>query len=268
MANAENALKARMGKLKKRADELGVFYNDNTDEATLREAINEASNVEEKAEPQQSQQLDIAELGKVLAKTMANEMRQVIHKESDGELYDERDIDPADVTTEKVYFAPMFFWIVPAKRVGSQMVKPPHRKMIFKMDNGGTVQVGDQWQTRYMSTFITNSKREQVFLETHPLFNRVFFTNSREAAISSDQVVFAQKFSQHYNALGTKMAPELYRLGAQHGIRLDSKMSLPTLRTNIANELTKRDVAAEELHRKELMKASSRSELITPSVGQ
>jgi hypothetical protein len=58
------------------------------------------------------------------------------------------------------------------------------------------------------------------------------------------------------------MAPELYRMAADHGIKVDSKMSLPTLRTNIANALAKRDMANEEMRTREMIAAAGRADLL------
>jgi len=261
MANAENALKARLGKLKRKADELGVFYQDDVDEETLKAAIEEAKQYT--APPvKEDTGTQAIEIGKVIAQEMGKAIRQITNEPDESGLIDERDMDPEDVGEEKVYFTPQFFWIVPAKRLGGQRVKAPYKKMVFQMDHGTAVRNGEQWQTRYISTYKTNSKREQAFLETHPLFKRVFFSNSKEADITSEQVKFAQKFAQHIQTLNVRMAPELYRMAAEHGIRVDSKMSLPTLRTNIANALAKRDMAKEEMRTREMISAAGRADLL------
>lgn len=261
MANAENALKARIAKLKKKADELGVFYQDDVDEQTLKAAIEEAKGYSAPPVTEETPNQAI-EIGKVIAQEMGKAIRQLNNEPDESGLVDERDLDPDDVTDEKIYFTPQFFWIVPAKRIGGQLVKAPYKKMVFSMDHGTAVRNGDQWQTRYISTYKTNSKREQAFLETHPLYKRVFFSNSKEAEITSEQVKFAQKFAQHIQNLNTRMAPELYRMAAQHGIRVDSKMSLPTLRTNIANALAKRDIALDEQRMREMVSSAGRADLL------
>jgi len=261
MANAETALKARIAKLKKKADELGVFYQDDVDELTLKTAIEEAKQYT--SEPANEAPSQAIEIGKVIAQEMGKAMRQVVRDPEEDGLVDERDLDPEDVTEEKSYFTPQFFWIVPAKRIGGQLVKAPYKKMVFKMSQGDAVRNGDQWQTRYISVYVTNSKKEQAFLETHPLFGRVFFSNTTDANISSEQVIFAQKFSKHVQNLNVRMAPELYRMAAQNGIKVDSKMSLPTLRTNIANVLAQREVEADKARMHSLLTSSGRASLLT-----
>lgn len=261
MANAETALKARIAKLKKKADDLGVFYQDDVDEQTLRTAIDEAKQYTSESSNDSPNQA--IEIGKVIAHEMGKAMRQVVRDPEEDGLVDERDLDPEDVTEEKSYFTPQFFWIVPAKRIGGQLVKAPYKKMIFKMSQGDATRNGDQWQTRYISVYVTNSKKEQAFLETHPMFNRVFFSNTADANISSDQVIFAQKFSKHVQNLNMRMAPELYRMAAQSGVKVDSKMSLPTLRTNIANVLAQREVEADKARMQSLLTSSGRASLLT-----
>ena len=250
MANAETALKARIAKLKKKADDLGVFYQDDVDEQTLRTAIDEAKQyTSESASDAPNQAIEI---GRVIAQEMGKAMRQVV-----------RDPEEDGLVDEKSYFTPQFFWIVPAKRIGGQLVKAPYKKMIFKMSQGDATRNGDQWQTRYISVYVTNSKKEQAFLETHPMFNRVFFSNTADANISSDQVIFAQKFSKHVQNLNMRMAPELYRMAAQSGVKVDSKMSLPTLRTNIANVLAQREVESDKARMHSLLTSSGRASLLT-----
>lgn len=275
MATAETALKARMSKLKKQADELGIMYQDSVDEQTLRSAIkdfrdaakeSDKSTKEEKAAAEAAaRNVDASvEIAKAVAREVATAMRKG-NEEGRDQLYDERDIDPDDVTREKIYFAPMWFWIVNSKRVGGQLVKPPYGKMIFKMDQGSAVLNGDQWQTAYKCTYKTNSKKEQAYLETHPLFGRAFFLNAEEANITTDQMKLAHRFGKHLANLGTKMAPDLYRLGAKEGIKLDRKMSLQTLRTEIANALAQREHELAKFQEKELAKAGSRASLLTHS---
>jgi hypothetical protein len=194
---------------------------------------------------------------------MGKVMRTVVSDPGDDGLVDDRDVDPDDIGEEKVYFTPQFFWIVPAKRIGGQLVKAPYKKMVFKMSHGDAIRNGDQFQTRYMSTYVTNSKREQAYLETHDLYKKIFFSNAKEANITTDQVKFAQKFSQHMQSLNTRMAPQLYRLAAENGIKLDSKMSLSTIRTNIANVLAARDIERDEINMRSLLSAAGKASLLS-----
>lgn len=261
MANSETAAKARLGKLKKQADELGIPYHEDVTEETLKLAIKSAK--EDVEEAPKATGTDVAELGKVIAQEMGKVMRTVVSDPGDDGLVDDRDVDPDDIGEEKVYFTPQFFWIVPAKRIGGQLVKAPYKKMVFKMSHGDAIRNGDQFQTRYMSTYVTNSKREQAYLETHDLYKKIFFSNAKEANITTDQVKFAQKFSQHMQSLNTRMAPQLYRLAAENGIKLDSKMSLSTIRTNIANVLAARDIERDEINMRNLLSAAGKASLLS-----
>lgn len=268
MANAETALKARMGRLKKQADTLGIPYTDDTTEDILREAVKQAKEALAELDdtPQETAAapaLDVAELGKTIAQEMAKGLRTVVKDAQEDRLVDDRDVDPNDQGDDRIYFTPMFFWILPAKRIGGQLVKAPYGKIVFSMDHGSAVRNGDQWQTRYLSVYKTNSKREQAYIETHELFGKVFFSNSKDAALTTDQVRFAQKFSLHMQTLNTRMSPELYRMAGQYGIAVNSKMSLPTLRTNIANILAQRDIMEEDRLRGSLATAAGRTGLMS-----
>jgi len=269
MANAETALKARMGRLKKQADALGIAYTDDTTEDILREAVKQARDVlaeieeDSPREKEAAPAVDMAELGKTIAQEMAKGLRTVVKDAPEDRLMDDRDIDPDDQTDERVYFTPMFFWILPAKRIGGQLAKAPYGKIVFSMDHGSAVRNGDQWQTRYLSVYKTNSKREQAYMETHELFGKVFFSNTKEASMTSDQVRFAQKFALHMQTLNTRMSPELYRMAGTYGIPVNSSMSLSTLRTNIANALAQRDIMEEDRLRGGAATAAGRQGLMT-----
>jgi hypothetical protein len=87
MANAETALKARIAKLKKKADDLGVFYQDDVDEQTLRTAIEEAKQYT--SEPANDAPSQAMEIGKVIAQEMGKAMRQVVRDPEEDGLVDE-----------------------------------------------------------------------------------------------------------------------------------------------------------------------------------
>lgn len=262
MANSETAAKARLGKLKKQADDLGISYHEDVTEETLKLAIKAAKEETEEEAPATSA-VSAVEIGKAIAQEMGKVMRTVVQEPDEDGLVDDRDVDPDDIGEEKVYFTPQFFWIVPAKRIGGQLVKAPYKKMVFKMSHGDAIRNGDQFQTRYMSTYVTNSKREQAYLETHDLYKKIFFSNAKEADITSDQVKFAQKFSQHMQNLNVRMAPQLYRMAAENGIKLDSKMSLSTIRTNIANALAARDIQRDAEMMKSMVSSAGRASLLS-----
>lgn len=274
MATAENAAKARLGKLKKQADELGITYHDDVTEETLKYEIKATkaalaeldSEMEVPLKPLQSAPsasgTDIAALGKTIAQEMAKAVQGIKDDGSGDRTVSERMADPEDAGEEKSYFVPMFFWILPAKRQGGQLVKAPFGKIVFKMSTGGVVRNGDQTNTVYKAIYSTNSKREQAYIETHPLFGRVFFANQKEAEISSEQLRFAQTFGKQMQMLNTKMAPELYRTAAENGVHVDATMSLNTLRTNIANALARRAMQSEDQHLRNLSAAAGRAELL------
>lgn len=258
MADAGTAAKARMGKLKKKADRLGVQYQDDVTEDQLKLMIEEATEDEEEHAGGITEASLVkmgAEIGKAIGKA---------NKESEDGGEETFTEPPAEEKGElKCYYTPQFFWILPSKKVAGRLVKAPYKKIVFKLDRGAAIQVGTQWQTRYMSSYHTDNVKEQAHLESHPLFKRIFFVDDKEADITSDQVKFAQRFALHIQNLNLTMAPELYRMAAELGAKVDHSMSLPTLRTNIATKMTENDIAREEAHLRTLLTASGKQDLLT-----
>lgn len=260
MANTPEGIeKAKLTRLKKEADKLGIPYHDSIDLETLQLAMDEYK----EAAATGAEENSAVAIGKVIAQEMGKVMRDVVRPNDplDG-LMDERDADPSDATEPKTYLTPQFWWKLPAKRMGGQLVKPPYGKILFKMSSGDAIRNGDQWNTRYISLYTSASKREQAFIETHELYGKVFFPNIAEAMVSTDQIKFAQCFNKHYQTLASKMAPVLYRQAAAMGVKLDSKMALNTIRTSIAEVLANRELAMLEKQREEVFAATSRASLM------
>ena len=264
MANADNALKARMGKLKKDADDLGITYQEDITEEMLRAAIKEAKELAGDKEPKEvapTQGFDYKEFAKALGSEIAKGNKEAKEEQGNEETFIE--VDPADIGEIKFYYVPYIFWILPAKRVAGRLVKAPYRKIVFKLDRGSAVQVGTQWQTRYMSVYATDNMKEQLFMETHPLFNRVFFLSHKEAQITNDQVKYAQAFAKHLQSLGTVMAPELYQRAAHLDLRISHDMSLSALRTALAERMATAEIEAGKAQLHAIMAEQSRATLLT-----
>lgn len=255
MADANTAAKARLGKLKKKADTLGIQYQDDVTEETLKAALAEVADDPEPAISEDA----LAKMGEAIGKAIGKATND--QKADEEETFVE--VAAEDIGENRIYYTPQFFWIAPAKRVAGRLVKAPYKKIVFKLDRGNAIQIGTQWQTRYMSSYMTNNKKEQAWLETHPLFRRIFFVDDKEANITSDQVKFAQRFAQHIQQLNITMAPDLYRMAAELGAKVDHSMSLPTLRTNIATKMTENDIARDEAHLRTLLTASGKQDLLT-----
>jgi hypothetical protein len=273
--NADNAAKARLGKLKKKADELGILYQEDVTEDILKQAIKDTVPPTPQATPQATPQVapevtqsggfDAKALGDAIGSQMGKAMmglKDVIREKGDDDSVTEAEIDPEDIVAPKTYFCPMLFWIAPAKRIAGQLVKAPIKRIVFNLDRGSAVQVGTQWQTRYISTYISNNRKEQAWLETHPLFKRVFFKSEADTAVSSDQIKFAKAFGRHIDALNYTMAPELYRLGEELSVRMDHTMSLAAMRTVLADALAKRDMTAEDANLRRLLTESGQKDLL------
>ncbi len=264
MAQTQEGIeKAKLTRLKKKADKLGIPYHDSIDLETLQLAVDDyeaATEGDPEADPQVANTVAI---GKAIAQEMGVVMRGVMRPSDpqDG-LVDERDADPNDAAEPKTYFTPQFWWKLPAKRMGGQLVKPPYGKILFKMSSGDAIRNGDQWNTRYISLYTSKSKREQAYIETHELYGKVFFPNIAEALVTTEQIKFAQCFNKHYQSLVTKMAPVLYRQAATMGVKLSSNMALNTIRTAIAEVLATRELARLEEQRKEVFAATSRASLM------
>lgn len=264
MANADNAAKARLGKLKKKADELGILYQDDVTEDILKQAIKDSAPPAPVQEPKVTG-FDAKALGDAIGSSVGKAitgLKDAIRERGDDDAVLEAEIDPNDIVEPQTYFSPMLFWIAPAKRVAGQLVKAPIKRIVFNLDRGSAVQVGTQWQTRYISTYISNNRKEQAWLETHPLFKRVFFKSEVDTEVSGAQIKFAKAFGRHIDALNHVMAPELYRIGQELTIKMDHTMSLAAMRTVLADALAKRDMAAEDANLRRLLTEAGQKDLL------
>lgn len=266
MATADTAAKARIGKLKKKADRLGVNYNDDVTEEILRIAIDEVDEEGDTQAPAGGISEDtLLKLGKAIGESVAKANRAQTD-ESSGETFEEP--DPSEVGDMKFYYTPTFWWLLPAKRVAGRVVKPPYGKIKFEMDRGNAVQVGSQWQTKYMSVYATSNKRIQAYMETHEMFNRKFFLSEKEADVTSDQVRYAEFFAKQFAALSNTMAADLFSMGAQLGVKMNHTMSLPTLRTVMAEKLAEHDMAKYRAQVHSIMSSTGKEALLTLNAAQ
>ena len=268
MATKDNAAKARMGKLIKDADELGLSYPEDVTEEALRQAVKDEKEARKAAEKQEDPSPSVAarETGKAIGEEMAKALKAFRSEEKDNDVETYEEPSPADQGEMKFYFAPMIYWRLPAKKMAGRLVKAPYGPIDFKLDRGSAVQVGNQWQTRYMSVHATDNKKVQAYIESHILFGKMFFLSNKEASVTSEQVKYAQAFSRRMDALNVVMAPALYRTAAELDVQLDRDMSLNSIRTAIAEKQAQADVegAKAELHR--IMAEQSRNTLITEAL--
>lgn len=270
MTTSDNAAKARMGKLKKKADALGIPYDENTTEDLLRLAIKEFE--PEEVEQNSSLANSIA-VGRAVAEALAPVLKDIKKSEGPETGLDRRLVleeDPEDVGEEKRYYTTTWFWILPAKRSGAQLVKAPYGQIVFKMQHGSSIRVGNQFNTQYVASYATKSKKEQAHMESHPLFNKVFYLDGAPDEITTDQRKFAQRFSAQYSNLGTKMAPELHRIAARlseqgYAVNHSSSLSLHTLRTNIANALAEKDLKEAAAMEAQTRATQGRESLLSPN---
>ncbi len=262
---------ARIAKLRKKADAMGIIYTDDTSEAILSQAVKDfKASIEDEDTGGSDDKVNTAvEIGTAVGRAVAKEMASVVRgakgdDDNDG-LVREEQFDPKDLTDPATYFVPMIFWILPAKQVGSQLVMAPYKKIVFKLDQGSAIRNGSQFQTRYTASFTTSSKKEQAHLETHPYFNRVFFKSETEVSLNNNQVRYAQRFALHMQSLNNTMAPQLYQMSPSLGVKLNHDMSLVMLRTKIAEALTQRDMDNAEAELKAILTSSGRAELLSAS---
>ena len=255
--------------LRRQADLRGIDYSPETDDELLAEEIKEhdrrMKQVSESRMEQRRESVSMdtmKEFAKEVASSVAKEVASANSKDGDRRVVSEREYDPNDLTESRTYFAPMVYYKLPMKRIGGQLVEPPFGKIEFKMLEGSSVRVGDQNQTRYISSYTTDSKREQAYIETHPKFGKSFFHSDSAARITSDEHKYAIKFGERMNMLRTYQAPDLYRMAGDLGIRIDLGMSLDTLRDTIASEQAKADIIAERAHRQTLIEQSDREILL------
>lgn len=255
-----------MGKLKKKAEGYGIPVHDEMSEDLLREAIREYEDAAGIAQPTTGSGItkdDLLQMGKILGQEIAKGNKEAALASKDQEEETIVEVDPADIGELKIYYAPMIFWILPAKRVAGRLQKAPYKKIVFKLDRGSAVQVGTQWQTKYISAFATDNRKEQAYMETHPMFNRMFFLSHKDADVTSEQARYGMMFSKHIQALGTTMAHELYQRGAQLDIPMSHDMSLNTMRTLLATKLADIETENEKLNLQRLAAEADRLSLIS-----
>lgn len=271
MATKDNAAKARMGKLIKDADELGLSYPEDVTEEALRQAVKDEKEARKAAEKQEDPSPSIAarETGKAIGEEMAKALKAFRSEEKDNTAETYEEPSPDDRGEMKFYFVPMIYWRLPAKKIAGRLVKAPYGPIDFKHDRGSAVRVGNQWQTRYMAVHATDNKKVQAYMESHVLFGKMFFLSNNKVSITTDQVKYAQAFSRRMDSLNTVMAAGqsgLYSLATQLGVELNRDMSLNSIRTAIAEKQAQADVedAKAELHR--IMAEQSRNTLITEAL--
>jgi hypothetical protein len=264
---------SKLTKLQQEADKVGAYYEPDWTEDQLEASVKETKETiaKKKAEDKLIEKtaeatptpagMDMEAFARVLGEQISKGISSV-GKDAQSRLTSDRTYDPKDQVEGKTYFVPMIYWKLPAKRVGGQQVMAPFGKIEFKLLHGSAVKTGDQWSTRYLSAYYTESKREQDHLETHPLFSKVFFLSDTEARVSSEQVKFAQKFSRHMESLMTHQAPALYNMAPGLGIRLDTSMSLVAIRNLIAEALTANDMKADREHMQSLIEQGQRATLL------
>lgn len=250
-----------MGKLKKKAEKLGITFQDDVTEEMLREMI-ALSAPEEEEEEKGITKADLANLGTAIAQGIVAGTKD--SKEEYGrETYSEP--DPKDIGEWKTYYTPQFMWILPGRRVAGRVVQAPYGKIVFKMDRGAGVQTGMQWNTQYIATFSTNNKKVQAHIEASEYFNRKFFLSGQDNSITTDQMRYAEFFARRQSSLSTTMSPELHRMGAELGLTLSHNMALPTLRTAIADKLAEKDMEEYNARQSAVMVTTGRAALLTPS---
>lgn len=265
--NADNASRARMGKLKKKAEGYGIPVHDEMTEEVLREAIRQHEEENGHSTPQQASgggitSADLLKMGEILGKEIAKGQSSAAAIAKGEEEETMVEVDPADIGDIRIYYAPYLFWILPAKRVAGRLVKAPYKKIVFKLDRGSAVQVGTQWQTKYICAYATDNKKEQAYMETHPMFGRMFFLSHKDAQVTSDQAKFAQAFGKNLQALNTVMPAELFPRGAALGVQMSHDMSLNTLRTLLAEKLASIDMENDRINLRRLSEEQNRLSLI------
>jgi len=261
-----------MGKLKKKAEGLGITVHEDMTEEVLTEAIRqyeEAHAGDQPPAPTPTQSLtpnDLLAFGKVIGAEIAKGNAAVAKADKDNQEETFIEPDPADLGEIKFYYAPYSWWILPAKRIAGKLVKAPYKKIVFKLDRGSAVQVGTQWQTKYVCVYATDNKKEQAYMETHPAFNRLFFLSHKNSEVTSEQTKHAMAFGRHLKALESTMATELHARGAKLGILMSHDMSLPTLRTMIADKLASEEIEAEKQNVQRLVQEQDRLSLIQQTI--
>jgi hypothetical protein len=267
MADKPDA-RTKLGKLMKQCDELGIAYQE---DATVEHLELLLGQVKEAADPVDPEVVagvkstaDLSVISKAIAEGMSQAMKMA--KREDGKATKEvsfNDYDPADVADPKTYFAPSSFWILPAAQFGSQQVHAPFGKIVFTFDHGSAVRFGDQYQTRYQSSYTSRSKKEQAYMEAHPYFGKYFFLSYVDADKTSTEVSFALKFASNINMLNAMQAPQLLKKAAEMGVKLSKDMALPKIRTMLAEQMTNQQIREEQEKEAALVRATGRLDLLS-----
>ncbi len=254
--------RSKLGKLRKRADELSINWHEDTTEEALEASI---SMVEDAASEENHPNTTSTDAIAELAKAITGAIKAGNEKPGDyvdDALVSEKEIDPNDVGETKEYFALSSWYLMVAKRVGGRSVRAPYKKIIFKLDHGAAQISGNRQTVKYQSTYRTNSKAEQAWIETHPDFRVKVFLSDDRANISNEQVEKALVFGRHLNNLNALQAPDLHRMAAEENIPVSRSMSLPTLRDLLANAYAQRDIADMERRQAEIASKASRASLV------
>lgn len=257
---SDNLTKARIAKLKIKADSLGITYPEDVTEDIIKEMIAQYT-PKPKEQPSQAA-LDAKTMGEIFGREVGRAIRETKSAEPYETVRDE-DIDPEDIVAERTFYVPMLFWIAPAKKIAGQRVMAPIEKVLFQLDRGSSVQVGTQFQTRYTATYKTNNRKQIAWLESHPLYKRVFFpSNSDTSDMSSRDVRFAMSFGRHMDALNYTMPAELYRLASELGVELNHTDSLAVHRSAIANAQAQQDIMRQDAQENAIRSEASRLNLL------
>lgn len=271
MANNENTAKLKFAALKNEADSLGITYQKDITEETLKFAVDAAK----EALGKKPVELAPATAKAVVDEDMATKMGAAIGKElakankqakadADGqgeETYEEPGED--EIGELKTYYTMSAWWILPGKRVAGRTVKAPYGKIKFELSHSGTIRHGNQNQTQYVSIFITDNKKVQAHLETHESFGKLFFIDSPKVGVSTDQMLHAQEFGRQMKGLENTQAKELHATAAALGIPLSHDMSLNTLRTGIAEKRTQAILLERKFQQEQVNAKQGRESLIS-----
>jgi CRISPR/Cas system CSM-associated protein Csm2 small subunit len=247
----EAAAKARITKLKIEADALSISYQDDVTEETLKMAIAEYKTAYKGAEEKASEPTSIAtqEVAKEIGKSIGQEVGAALRKargDEDGDRNRRRitdaELDASEFGELKTYFAYGTFYKISSKTVGGLDVEAPFGPMKFEFMDGESVTNGNQSQTRYLCSYPTKLKREQVFIESMPQFGKRIFISASEALNPTESGLNYSAYAKHIANLSTYQARELYDMAARLELKLSTSTSVPALREAIATELTERDI--------------------------
>lgn len=264
--------------IRAKADLLGIPYDAETSDEAISTEIKQVEaelrarsrkHMEERHEAAAEKAAVDASAMAELAKQVGVEVGRAIAKKEEGaeRIVNSREYDPGDITEPKTYFTTSAWWKVPMKRRGGQLVAPPFGKMMFKLLEGESVRVGARNQVRFLSAYTTDSKAEQAYLETHELFNKVFFLSEDRARMSAEDTQYALKFGEINSMLLTYQAPDIYRLAGSEemrseGVSLSKDMSLETIRTELAGAMARRAIREDKERRLGLLGYEARKDLL------